>query len=163
MSLAFHVVVLGQARHECRIFAQLLWVTQNDLRAAVIVADRPFDFHRVALQLPDISDVLQIAREHHHREGTGPVVFAEIKEGHTLAAFFHLQHGSADAFRFPNVLPRLGECDAIRGDSAVRNRTGSNRQQYSMQRPTHDWVSKARPWAAQRLPLSKLYGGRTEN
>jgi hypothetical protein len=62
------------------------------------------NLHLLTLQQANVSHLLQVAGEDHHREGTNPVVFTEIKEVHAALPRLDTQHlarhacGPADVF-----------------------------------------------------------------
>src|SRR6266571_6631564 len=82
---------------------QLSGAFQNYLRPTVILLDRPMDLNHLALQLTYVPDVLEVAGEHHHGEGTHQVILAEIKKGDSPIAFFDPQHLAADTSSFTYV------------------------------------------------------------
>jgi hypothetical protein len=123
------VVLCGdRGEQQERAFAQLLRTAQNDLRASVIVLNRPFNFDLPAFELVDVSHFLEIGGKHNHGERTG-FVLAEIEDLSAVAAVFHVQHGSTDTLGRAHVLARLAERDAVmRRSIGARRAHGAQRK-----------------------------------
>src|ERR1700686_1859492 len=147
VTAAFDVVVGGHWRNDDKsAFAQLSGVTQDNLRASVVILDRTFDFNHSAFELLNVAHFFQVVREHDHSEGTRLVVLAEGEEGDAVGALCHMQHGSADALGGADMFARFGEGDAVMFGSiaretnpAHRNNAGKNGpQQASESKKTHD-------------------------
>ena len=71
------------------------------------------DLNHLALQLTYVPDVLEVAGEHHHGEGTHQVILAEIKKGDSPIAFFDPQHLAANTSSFTYVFFGFPNSDAI--------------------------------------------------
>src|ERR1700730_14520304 len=98
VAATFDVVVGGHWRNDDEsAFAQLLRVTQDDLRASVVILDRTLDFNHSAFELLNVADLFQVVREHDHGKGTRLVVLAEGKERDAVGSICHVQHSSANA------------------------------------------------------------------
>lgn len=109
------IVVLWQRRNEHGVFAELPWMTKNNLRAAVVFLNRSVDFNRSTFELANISDMLEIVCEYHNRERAGVEIFAEIEEGNPFAALFDVKNGAPNTLGRTNVLVSVGKGDTIRG------------------------------------------------
>ena len=94
-------------------------MTQDDLRAAVVVLHRSVDFNRSPFELAYISDVFEVVRENHNRKWAGVEILTEVEEGDSLAALFDIEDGAANALGRPDVLVRVRE-----GDTIGRSRAG---------------------------------------
>ncbi|HMK21499.1 MAG TPA: hypothetical protein VK466_04145 [Terriglobales bacterium] len=67
-----------------------------------------------ALERAEVADPLQVSGEYDDRKGTDAVVFAEIEEVNTPVALLHTKDLSRDAARDADMLPGVGERNAIR-------------------------------------------------
>jgi hypothetical protein len=63
---------LGATGTTTNALAELLRVTQDDLRTSVVTLNRTFDFNHSAFELLNVSHCFQIVWEHDDGEGTGP-------------------------------------------------------------------------------------------
>jgi hypothetical protein len=71
------------------------------------------DLNHPVLQLPYVSNVLQVAGKDYNGEGTNPEVLTEIEKGHASRAGFDPKHRPGHALRFADMRLSLGEGDAI--------------------------------------------------
>jgi hypothetical protein len=76
------------------------------------------DFDHPIRKLPDISDVLQVARKNHDGERTNPEVVTEIKVSGPSAAVFNANDLSGDALVFAKVRAGLVDRKTLRRPAA---------------------------------------------
>jgi len=91
---------------DSRQYTDLLWISDDDLTAPLIVADQPSDFHLASLDLTQIAELVAVFREYDARKWTFSVVGAEIEKCMSGAGGVNPQ----DASRYAGLLAyqRLG-------------------------------------------------------
>ncbi len=140
MAAAFDVVIFGDGRQHGRVLAELLRVAQDNLCPIVVLFDSSFDRNDVALELADITEVIDVRREHDHSERTSPVVRAKIQERNTIAAVFDAYDVTGDTMGLAYVLVSVDDAEAILGSvigKANRGGEEDDPQEEKLNWPAH--------------------------
>src|SRR5581483_934074 len=139
MAALFRVKALRQWRNDSRLASQLFPALQDDFGASLVLLDLASNLNQPSGKLAYVADIFQIVREHHHRERTQPVVFAEIEIAHAAVSCADTDHPPGHALPLTNVFWGLIEWDAFGG--------GERNNQRGSQNPTgnsHDFILRKR-------------------
>lgn len=123
-AFSLDIETFRERRNSCRLAAQLTRFPQNNLCVAVVFLDVAMNLDNPAFQLANIANVPKISSEHHNLEGTGAVVFAEVKKSGARFEAPDFGHFAGDALGRANVTRRVGEGNAFRGGERCKEKNG---------------------------------------
>src|SRR5690242_21468512 len=145
-SLALHIKIFGQGGNVGGRTGQLTRTPQNDLKPVVIELDGSVNFDVSVFELVNVADVAQIAVEHHHGEGTNPVVLAEIQKANATR-FSNPQHFAGDTNIFADMVAGFLHGNAVGcGDSSRQQQT-----RHAKLHSDHHFVGSMRSASLKRL------------
>ncbi|HVI77908.1 MAG TPA: hypothetical protein VM715_07060, partial [Candidatus Acidoferrum sp.] len=123
----FDVVGFGQWGDHPRATFDLADAAENDLGPAVVKLQRSADFNLSASEALDITNILQVVREDDHSEWARDLVFAKVKEVHTLGADFYAYNFAGHTLSLANMLTRFVNRQAIRAEERWNDEQKSER------------------------------------